>query len=164
MATSIIRKTNNQNKSYPGLKGKTFGIVVATFYKDISQSLMHGAINRLLTAGVKKKNIITLEVPGTVELTYGARFLAERNKPDAVICLGCVIRGETPHFDYVCLSATQGITQLNLTYPMPFIFGVLTTNNLQQAKARAGGKLGNKGSDAAQTAINMALLNRKPNH
>jgi 6,7-dimethyl-8-ribityllumazine synthase len=93
---------------------------------------------------------------GSFELTLGAQFLAEYDDLDAVICLGCVIQGETPHFTYICQGVTQGITQLNLEYNIPFIFGVLTTNTQQQAIDRAGGKHGNKGDEAAVTAIKMA--------
>ena len=97
-------------------------------------------------------------MPGSFELTLGAQFLAEYDDLDAVICLGCVIQGETPHFTYICQGVTQGITQLNLEYNIPFIFGVLTTLNKQQALERAGGKYGNKGDEAAITAIKMADL------
>jgi 6,7-dimethyl-8-ribityllumazine synthase len=100
-------------------------------------------------------------VPGSFELTLGAQFLAEYDDLDAIICLGCVIQGETPHFTYICQGVTQGITQLNLEYNLPFIFGVLTTNTRQQAIDRAGGKLGNKGDEAAVTAIKMAALQRE---
>jgi 6,7-dimethyl-8-ribityllumazine synthase len=99
-------------------------------------------------------------VPGSFELTLGAQFLAEYDDLDAVLCLGCVIQGETPHFTYICQGVTQGITQLNMEYNLPFIFGVLTTLNQQQAIDRAGGKLGNKGDEAAITAIKMAALQR----
>jgi 6,7-dimethyl-8-ribityllumazine synthase len=94
-------------------------------------------------------------------LTFGARLIAEKDDPDVVICLGCVIQGETPHFTYICQGVTQGITQLNLDYDIPFIFGVLTTETRQQAIDRSGGKFGNKGDEAAVTAIKMAALNPK---
>jgi len=99
-----------------------------------------------------------IHVPGSFELTAGARLLAEKKDYDAIICLGCVIQGETPHFTYICQGVTQGITQLNIDYGIPFIFGVLTTNTLQEAKDRAGGIHGNKGDEAAVTAIKMAAL------
>ncbi len=107
------------------------------------------------------KNIVIKHVPGSFELTLGAQFLAEYDDLDAVICLGCVIQGETPHFTFICQGVTQGITQLNMEYNLPFIFGVLTTENLQQAIDRAGGKHGNKGDEAAVTAIKMAALQRE---
>jgi len=98
-------------------------------------------------------------VPGTFELTLGAQLMAEK-EVDAVICLGCVIQGETPHFDYICQGVTQGITQLNMNYNIPIVFGVLTTNTLEQAQDRSGGKHGNKGDEAAITAIKMVQLKR----
>jgi 6,7-dimethyl-8-ribityllumazine synthase len=100
-------------------------------------------------------------VPGSFELTLGAQFLAEYDDLDAVICLGCVIQGETPHFTYICQGVTQGVTQLNMEYNIPFVFGVLTTNSQQQAIDRAGGKHGNKGDEAAVTAIKMAALQQE---
>ena len=105
-------------------------------------------------------DIIVRHVPGTFELTLGAQWMAEYEDLDGVICLGCVIQGETPHFTYICQGVTQGITQLNLDYNIPFIFGVLTTLDLRQALDRAGGKHGNKGDEAAVTAIKMAALQR----
>jgi 6,7-dimethyl-8-ribityllumazine synthase len=135
-----------------------FGIVVSDWNKEITWSLLNGAVNTLKKHGAKDKNIVTKHVPGSFELTLGAQFLAEYDDLDAVICLGCVIQGETPHFNYICQGVTQGITQLNLEYNLPFIFGVLTTNTQQQAIDRAGGKHGNKGDEAAVTAIKMAAL------
>ncbi len=114
--------------------------------------------------GAAEKNIIVKHVPGSFELTIGAQFLAEYDDVDAVICLGCVIQGETPHFTYICQGVTQGITQLNLEYNIPFIFGVLTVNNKDQALDRAGGKHGNKGDEAAITAIKMAALQSEMEH
>jgi 6,7-dimethyl-8-ribityllumazine synthase len=102
-----------------------------------------------------------LHVPGSFELPFAGRLLAEKDGYDAIILLGCVIRGETSHYDYVCQGVTQGTMELNLRYAVPFIFGVLTTENEEQALARAGGELGNKGEEAAVTAIRMALLSRK---
>lgn len=137
------------------------GIVVSDWNKEITWSLLDGAVNILIKHGVTDKNIVVKHVPGSFELTLGAQFLAEYDDLDAVICLGCVIRGETPHFEYICQGVTHGIAQLNLEYNLPFIFGVLTTNTLQQAVERAGGKLGNKGNEAAVTAIKMAALQRE---
>jgi 6,7-dimethyl-8-ribityllumazine synthase len=108
--------------------------------------------------GINEKNIVVKHVPGSFELPLGAQFLAEYDDVDAVICLGCVIQGETPHFTYVCQGVTQGIVQLNLDYNIPFIFGVLTTETEDQAADRSGGKCGNKGDEAAITAIRMAAL------
>jgi 6,7-dimethyl-8-ribityllumazine synthase len=138
-----------------------FGIVVSDWNMQITWSLLDGTVNTLKKYGASEKNIIIKHVPGSFELTLGAQFLAEYDDLDAVICLGCVIQGETPHFTYICQGVTQGITQLNLEYNIPFIFGVLTTNSQQQAIDRAGGKLGNKGDEAAVTAIKMAALQRE---
>ena len=135
------------------------GIVVADWNRDITHALLDGALKTLKKLGVKEKNLIINHVPGTFELTFGAKLIAESTESDAVICLGCVIRGETPHFTYICQGVTQGITQLNLDYDIPFIFGVLTTETHQQAVDRSGGKYGNKGDEAAVTAIKMAALN-----
>jgi len=135
-----------------------FGIVVSDWNKEITWSLLEGAVKTLKKHGATDKNIVIKHVPGSFELTLGAQLLAENEDLDAVICLGCVIQGETPHFTFICQGVTQGITQLNLEYNIPFIFGVLTTLNQQQAVDRAGGKLGNKGDEAAVTAIKMAAL------
>ena len=148
-------------ESIPHAGKMKFGIVVADWNKDVTWALLEGAKKTLFKHGAHKKNIIIKHVPGSFELTLGAQFLAEYDDLDAVICLGCIIEGETPHFTYICQSVTQGITQLNLDYNIPFIFGVLTTNNHQQAVDRAGGKHGNKGDEAAVTAIKMAALQRE---
>jgi 6,7-dimethyl-8-ribityllumazine synthase len=137
-----------------------FGIVVSDWNKDITWALLEGAVKTLQKHGVTQENIVIRHVPGAFELTLGGQFLAEYDDLDAVICLGCVINGETPHFEYICQAVTYGITQLNLDYNLPFIFGVLTTGNHQQAQDRAGGKYGNKGDEAAHTAIHMAALQR----
>jgi 6,7-dimethyl-8-ribityllumazine synthase len=110
----------------------------------------------LLKHGVKAENITVVYVPGSFELVYGAKRIAGAVKPNAVIGLGCVIRGETPHFEYVCMGVTQGFAQLNAEGDIPYIFGLLTNNTLEQSTDRAGGKLGNKGVEAAVTAIKMA--------
>ena len=148
-------------KLVPDASEMRFGIVVSDWNMEITWSLLDGAVKTLIKHGVTDKNIVVKHVPGSFELTLGAQFLAEYDDLDAVICLGCVIRGETPHFEYICQGVTHGITQLNLEYNLPFIFGVLTTNTQQQAIDRAGGKLGNKGDEAAVTAIKMASLQRE---
>jgi len=145
-------------ESIPDASKMRIGIVVADWNSDVTKALLDGAIKTLKKHGVKEKNIPVRHVPGTFELTFGGRIIAEHDDPDAVICLGCVIQGETPHFTYICQGVTQGITQLNLDYDIPFIFGVLTTDTRQQALDRAGGKYGNKGDEAAVTAIKMAAL------
>jgi 6,7-dimethyl-8-ribityllumazine synthase len=138
-----------------------FGIVVSDWNREVTWSLLDGAVSTLKKHGASDENIVVKHVPGSFELTLGAQFLAEYDDLDAVVCLGCVIQGETPHFTYICQGVTQGITQLNLEYNIPFIFGVLTTENLQQAVDRSGGIHGNKGDEAAITAIKMAALQRE---
>ncbi len=147
-------------ESIPDAVKMRFGIVVADWNKEVTGSLLEGAIKTLKKHGATDNNIIVRHVPGSFEITLGAQFLAEYEDLDAIICLGSVIQGETPHFTYICQGVTYGITQLNLEYNLPFIFGVLTTNTQQQAVERAGGKLGNKGDEAALTAIKMAALQR----
>jgi 6,7-dimethyl-8-ribityllumazine synthase len=115
----------------------------------------------LKKAGVKKKNIRVEYVPGSFELAHGAQLMVECANPDAVICLGSIIKGETPHFDFVSQATAQGIMQVGLQYGLPVIFGVLTDDNIQQSKDRSGGKLGNKGSEAAAVAIKMAAMRQR---
>ena len=147
-------------ESVPDASKMRFGIVVSDWNREVTWSLLEGAVKILKQHGTTDNNIVVKHVPGSFELTLGAQFLAEYDDLDAIICLGCVIQGETPHFNYICQGVTQGITQLNMEYNLPFIFGVLTTNTHQQAVDRAGGKHGNKGDEAAVTAIKMAALHR----
>lgn len=142
----------------PDASAMKVGIVVAEWNYEITSKILEGAVNTLTTNGVKAKNIVVRWVPGSFELVFGARMLADGSDLDAVIVLGCVIRGDTPHFEYVCSGVTQGITQLNLTEEIPFIFGLLTNDTMQQSIDRAGGIHGNKGTEAAITAIKMANL------
>ncbi|MFO7852958.1 MAG: 6,7-dimethyl-8-ribityllumazine synthase [Bacteroidota bacterium] len=145
----------------PSAYGMRFGIVVSEWNGDITGKLLDGTVSTLKKHGAKDYNIIVEYVPGSFELPLAAQLLKENSDVDAIICLGCVIQGETPHFTYVCQGVTQGITQLNLKYNIPFIFGLLTTDTLQQAIDRAGGKHGNKGDEAALTAIKMVDLQRR---
>jgi 6,7-dimethyl-8-ribityllumazine synthase len=142
-------------KSKVNLSKKSFGIVVAEWNEEITEALYEGAVSSLVANGVKKENIIRKNVPGSFELSLGSLWMAEEKKIDAVICLGCVIQGETPHFDFICQAVAYGVTQTGLKTRKPVIFGVLTTLNQQQAFDRAGGKFGNKGEEAALTAIKM---------
>lgn len=132
-----------------------FGIVVAEWNEQVTESLYSGAYQTLINAGAVRDNIERMNVPGTFELSLGGQWMAERKDIDAVICLGCVIQGETRHFDFICDAVANGITTVNLKYNKPVIFGVLTTDNMKQALDRAGGKHGNKGDEAAATAIKM---------
>lgn len=142
----------------PSAAEMRFGIVVSDWNSEITFALLSGAMTTLKKHGVSDDNIVVKHVPGSFELPLAGQFIAEYDDVDGVICLGCVIQGETPHFTYVCQGVTQGISSLNLEYNIPFIFGVLTTDTLQQALDRAGGKMGNKGDEAAITAIKMAAL------
>lgn len=158
---STILNTNKEELVIPTLNKKTSGkfyVVTADWNSDVTCALRDGALEVLRKAGVAENNIKSISVPGTVELVNAAAMMVKGGDAAAVIVIGCVIRGDTPHFDYVCQIAAQGIAQLNSIGSCPVIFGVLTVNNLQQAQERAGGILGNKGSEAAVAAITMANL------
>lgn len=146
--------------SVPSAEKMSFGIVVAEWNWEITSALAKAAIETLKRHGASDDSISVKYVPGTFELPLGGQFFAEMDNVDTVILLGCVIQGETRHFDYICEGVAQGTKDLNLKYNKPFIFGVLTTNNEQQALDRAGGKHGNKGDEAAITAIKMVDLQR----
>ncbi len=159
MATSI------KNLSYlpseiPDAKGMRFGIVVSEWNEAVTYAMRDAAKTTLLKQGAAENHIDIRYVPGSFELTLGAQLMAETKKFDAIICLGCVIQGETRHFDFICQGVAEGITQLNILYRIPVVFGVLTTQNLEQAIDRAGGKHGNKGDEAAVTAIKMVALKK----
>lgn len=160
MATAYHNLSDYDYESVPSGKGLRIGIAVAEWNRNITEALMKGAIATLLKHDVTEEDIIVQHIPGTFELTYASAYLAEQHEVDAVIAIGCVIRGDTPHFDYICQGVTQGITQLNVDGFVPVIFGVLTTETMLQAEERAGGKHGNKGTEAAVTALKMAGLRR----
>ncbi len=157
MAT-ILKQTEGTQFPIPSAKDMRFAIVVAEWNYAITSKLQEGAMKTLLEAGCSKKNIMIKTVPGAFELAMGAQFICENTDIDAVICLGCIIRGGTPHFDFVSQGTTQGITHVMMEYNTPIAFGVLTTDDLQQAEDRAGGSLGNKGAEAAEAAIKMVAL------
>lgn len=140
------------------MSSKKFGILVSEWNSEVTESLYSGAFETLIANGVTRTNIIRKDVPGSFELTLGAQWMAQQDDIDAVICLGCVIQGETRHFDFICNAVAQGITDVNLKYNKPIIFGVLTPNDQKQALDRAGGKHGNKGDEAAITAIKMLSI------
>ena len=156
--------TQNKNLSLfnkadiPSAKGMRIGIVVANWNKEITSNLLDGTKETLLECNVLKSDINVMEVPGSFELLFGVKIMAKK-EVDAIICLGSIIQGETKHFDFVCNAVSIGIKDLNIVLDIPVIFGVLTDNTLQQAKNRSGGKHGNKGVEAAITAIKMAHLN-----
>ena len=145
----------DKSVAIPDASGMCVGIVVSEWNRANTEKLLQGACDTLLQHGVLPENIHIYRVPGSFELTFGAQQVAKYSDVNAVIVIGCVIRGETPHFDYVCKGVTEGVTQLNANQDIPVVFCVLTTENLQQAEDRAGGKLGNKGDEAAITAIKM---------
>ena len=155
MASTIKNLSEANGGSLKDIKSKKFGIVVSEWNNEITHALMSGAIETLLKHGAKKENIIIKNVPGSFELTLGAQTLAQIENIDAVLCLGCIIQGETAHFDFICNAVAQGITTLNIKFNKPVVFGILTTHTLQQAIDRSGGKHGNKGDEAAMTGIKM---------
>ncbi len=132
--------------------------MVSEWNEEITEALFAGAVQTLKGVGVTKENIHRVNVPGSFELSLGAQKMAQKEDIDAVICLGCVIKGETPHFDFICDAVANGVTNVGLKYDKPVIFGVLTTNNKKQALERAGGRHGNKGDEAAITAVKMLAL------
>jgi len=142
-------------------KGKRFGIIVSRFNEFISSKLLEGAIDTLAQHGVKEEDVSVVWVPGSFEIPMVAKKLAEGKKYDAVICLGAIIRGETPHFDFIASEAAKGIAKVGMDSDIPCVFGVITTDNLEQALDRAGTKSGNKGREAAKTAIEMCNLYAK---
>jgi len=154
----MATKNLSQYQDLPDACGMKIGIVVAEWNSEITFAMKEGAVQTLREHGVKEDDIIVRHVPGSFELTAGAQMMAKNTSTDAIICIGCVIRGETPHFDYICQGVTFGLTQVSINMEIPVIFGVLTTNDLQQALDRAGGKHGNKGVEAAVTAIKMVAL------
>lgn len=155
MATAYHNLSDYDLETVPNAEQMKFGIVVSEWNSNITGKLLEGAVKTLKKHGAKTENILVKTVPGSFELTYGANQLLENCDLDAVIILGCVIKGDTPHFDYVCMGVTQGITQLNTTSDVPVIYGLITTLTMEQAEDRSGGKLGNKGDECAITAIKM---------
>jgi 6,7-dimethyl-8-ribityllumazine synthase len=158
MTTDLSKYDANQLPGADVLARQRYAIVVADWNSDVTYAMAQGALETLVKHGVQEENIDVLHVPGTVELTYGAARIMKEERINAVIVIGCVIQGETPHFDYVCQSVTQGVAALNAQGKVPVIFSVLTVLNQQQALDRCGGKLGNKGIEGAYTAIRMANL------
>ena len=155
MSTALHNLSGYDKNSVPDASGMSIGIVVSEWNPEVTERLKNGAIATLVRLGVKKENLIVSYVPGSFELVYGAARMAKSVQVDAVIVLGSVVKGDTPHFDYVCSGVTQGIVALNQQGTIPFIFGVLTTNNMKQALERSGGIYGNKGDEVAVTAVKM---------
>ncbi len=161
--STLLNKNEGSAIVAPDLdaQGLRFGIVAARWNSAFTEPMLESAINELLANGCSEDEIVVTRVPGTVELTYAAALLSDDEDVDAVIVFGCVIRGDTPHFDYVCQSVTQGVAQLNARGEVPVIFGVLTVDNERQARERVDGSLADKGAEAAQAAIEMARLHEK---
>jgi 6,7-dimethyl-8-ribityllumazine synthase len=159
MSSALKNLSDFSTANLPDVSQKHFAIVVAEWNTDVTGALYTGAYDTLLKYGVQESNIISVQVPGSFELSLGAQKMAEKSDIDAVICLGCVIQGETRHFDFICQAVADGITNVSLKFNKPVIFGVLTPNTQEQAMDRAGGKHGNKGDEAAITAIKMLAIN-----
>ena len=156
MATALRNLSSYDATKVPDASNMCFGIVVSEWNPEITGALLEGAVNTLERHGAIPENIHIKTVPGSFELIYGAHQMVLNGGYDALIVLGSVIKGDTPHFDYICQGVTTGIARLNTTSEIPIIYGLLTTDNLQQALDRAGGKLGNKGNECAVDAIKMA--------
>ena len=156
MATALHKISEQELQKVPDASNMCFGIVVSEWNRDITNSLLRGAVGTLEKYGALPENIHVKSVPGSFELIYGAHQMTLNGGDDAIIILGSVIRGETPHFDYICQGVTYGIATLNSKSEIPVIYGLLTTDTLEQAQDRAGGKLGNKGDECAIVAIKMA--------
>jgi len=156
MATALRNLSSYDATKVPDASNMCFGIVVSEWNPEITGALLEGAVNTLERHGAIPENIHVKTVPGSFELIYGAHQMVLNGGYDALIVVGSVIKGDTPHFDYICQGVTTGIARLNTTSEIPIIYGLLTTDNLQQALDRAGGKLGNKGDECAVDAIKMA--------
>ena len=160
MATANKNLSVYDKTTIPNAAKLRFGIVVSEWNTEITEGLYQGAADTLLDCGAKPEHILRWDVPGSFELTYGCKKMADTQKVNAIIAIGSVIQGETKHFDFVCSATAQGIKDLNVQLDIPVIFCVLTDNTLQQAIDRSGGKHGNKGAEAAIAAIKMAVLGK----
>ena len=158
MATALHNLSAYDDATLPDVSHCRFGLVVADWNAELTGALAQGAAETLERHGVRPENVTVLRVPGSFELTFGAQRLARRPEIDAVICLGVVIRGDTKHDDYINHAVAQGLTTVSLTYDKPVVFGLVTTNDLPQAVDRCGGRHGNKGVEAAVTAIRLLGL------
>jgi 6,7-dimethyl-8-ribityllumazine synthase len=159
MATQLKNLSDFSHTTIPSAAPYKFAIAVAEWNAEVTGALYDGALKTLLDHGTDENNIISVSVPGSFELTAAAAIILNKHPHlDAVICLGCIIQGETRHFDFICDAVANGLSEVGIKYNKPVIFGVLTTNDQQQALDRAGGKHGNKGVEAGITAIKMADL------
>lgn len=160
MASALHNLSSYDPTTVPDGADMIIGIVVSEWNEEITGALLDGAYNTLLKHGVKKDNIIVRTVPGSFELVYGSSLMMDETEADAIIAIGCVIRGDTPHFDYICQGTTQGLAELNKKGYVPVIYGLLTCETQQQALDRCGGALGNKGDECAVTALKMVEYGR----
>ncbi|MBO0341586.1 MAG: 6,7-dimethyl-8-ribityllumazine synthase [Bacteroidota bacterium] len=160
MATENKNLSVYDKNKIPNAKELRFGIVVSEWNGEITEALYQGAEEALLDCGALPENIFRQNVPGSFELTFGCKKMIQTEKVDAIVAIGSVIRGETSHFDFVCSATAQGIKDLNVAYDVPVIFCVLTDDNIEQSRARSGGKHGNKGTEAAIAAIQMAVIGK----
>jgi 6,7-dimethyl-8-ribityllumazine synthase len=158
MSTVKRNLSDNQMQSFANAPNLKIGILTAEWNPEVTHAMRDSAVELLIENHVAEKHIHCFDVPGSFELVHAAKMLAETKNFDAIICLGCIIQGETRHFDFVAQGVTLGLAELNVKYNIPFIFGVLTTDNQQQALDRAGGKYGNKGDEAAAAALKMIQL------
>lgn len=156
---STSNKNLSEYEKLPDVNDRwKIAIVCSRWNHEITDGLLDGALSLLISAGIENSRIRVIRVPGSYELPLGAQWAIEKCDADAVVCLGSVVRGETAHFDYVCQAVAQGIKDVALKFSKPVIFGVLTDDNMEQARARSGGKYGNKGTEAAVTALEMLDL------
>ncbi len=153
--SSIDKNLSEFTAPLPKLPGKRIAVVVSEWNTEVTSSLLQGCVKTLEKGGISQSDVVIVNVPGSFELILGSQKMAMKSDIDAVICLGCVIQGETRHFDFICQGVADGIAQVGLKFNKPVVFGVLTTNNQAQALERAGGVHGNKGSEAAYTALRM---------
>ena len=158
MASELKNLSEYSQNNITDISKKVFGIVVAEWNEKVTGALAKGAKELLELQGIKQDDLIEIKVPGSFELPSGAQAILEKHNPDAVIILGCVIQGETRHFDFICQGVTKGVMDLSIQYKTPVIFGLLTTDTMEQALARSGGNHGNKGVEAAVTALKMASV------
>lgn len=161
MASSLHNLSDYNVHSVPDATGMRVGIVVSEWNEKITGALLDGACKTLMKHGVREESINIKTVPGSFELVYGTARFVSSGLVDVVIAIGCVIRGDTPHFDYICQGVTQGLADLNKEGKIPVIYGLLTCNTLEQAQERCGGMLGNKGDECAVTAIKMIDFKRQ---
>ena len=161
MSSRLHNLSDYDFHSVPNGKGMRVGVVVSEWNNKITGAPPQGTCDTLMRHGVSEEDIIVHTVPGSFELVFGSAQFVKSGKVDAVIAIGCVVRGDTPHFDYICQGTTQGLAVLNASHDVPVIYGLLTCNTMEQAEDRCGGILGNKGDECAVTALKMIDYRRR---